>query len=36
MMVESFLAEVVQEITTEELRQAFLDRVTDWLSRSEQ
>jgi Fe-S cluster assembly protein SufD len=36
MMVESFLAEVVAEITTEELRQAFLDRVTDWLSRSDQ
>jgi len=33
-MVESFLGEVVEEITTEELQHAFMSRVSDWLSRS--
>lgn len=32
-MVESFLGEVVEEMTTEELRHAFMDRVSAWLSR---
>jgi Fe-S cluster assembly protein SufD len=34
LMVESFLAEVIQEMTTEELQHAFMDRVGQWLAAS--
>ncbi len=34
MMVESFLGEVIEEMATEELQSAFMQRVGDWLSRT--
>ncbi|RDD60743.1 Fe-S cluster assembly protein SufD [Ferruginivarius sediminum] len=33
-MVESFLGGVVEEITTESLRTAFMERITNWLSQA--
>jgi Fe-S cluster assembly protein SufD len=34
-MVESFLDEVVEEMTLEHLRTAFMQRISDWLDRSQ-
>jgi len=34
LLVESFLAEVVQEMTNDELREAFMHQVRDWLDRT--